>query len=171
MYSQKFFLFSFYYFQIRLPSSCLCYILMLSLYFRRPDFRGQIRGNILFRLNEHRRIRLTFQIQILINLYCNLYKNFLHCVQAQLLWLEFSKHSRNSSFLDFNLFTSCFTVGCATYRRVSVKKTGLASCRVSKSHGSEVRNGRDQRVFFFASFPSPVFSLLSKGKKSLWNPG
>ena len=45
------------------------------------------------------------------------------------------------------------------------QKTGLASYLVSKSHGSEVRNCRDQRVFFRSIFTA------NNRKKTLWHPG
>ena len=166
MQSQKFFLFSFHCFQIRLPSSCLCYILMLNLYFWRPDFRGQIRGIV--PLNKHRRICLTFQILILTSLYCKLYKNYLHCVQAQLFWLEFSKHSRNSSFSDFDLFygwlrhvQTCQENRFGELSRFKIAwKWGLYRLR--------------PEVFFFASSLARLlasFRFFRKEKKSLWHPG
>ena len=124
---------------------------MLNLYFWRPDFRVQIRGIV--PLNKHRRICLTFQILILTSLYCKLYKNYLHCVQAQLFWLEFSKHSRNSSFSDFDLFYGWL-------RHVQTcQENRFGELSRFKSHGSEVCTGCDQR-FFFSLLRSLVFSLL-----------
>ena len=133
---------------------------MLNLYFWRPDFRGQIRGIV--PLNKHRRICLTFQILILTSLYCKLYKNYLHCVQAQLFWLEFSKHSRNSSFSDFDLFygwlrhvQTCQENRFGELSRFKIAwKWGLYRLR--------------PEVFFSRFFPrlsSRFFSLLSKRKK------
>ena len=160
MQSQKFFLFSFHCFQIRLPSSCLCYILMLNLYFWRPDFRGQIRGIV--PLNKHRRICLTFQILILTSLYCKLYKNYLHCVQEQLFWLEFSKHSRNSSFFDL------FYGWLRHVQTCQENRFGELSCfKITWKWGLY----RPWPEVFFSLLPSPVFSLLfasfEKKKKPL----
>ena len=53
------------------------------------------------------------------------------------------------------------------------QKTGLASYLVSKSHGSAVRNCRDQRVFFPLVTRSRLRRCFAANnrKKTLWHPG
>jgi len=75
---------------------------------------------------------------------------------------------------QFDSISRRFTQHCPTCRHVQLRKqtdptkTGLASYLVSKSHGSEVRNCRDQRVFFPARHDRGFvaqFSPQTTGKK------
>ena len=109
--------------------------------------------------NRNRRISWTFHIQILYNKFTlhtlqtifTLYTLFTDVIVSP----ELSKHcSRNSPFpnlTDYAPFCASLlhVQTCQiTKTKRSHKKTGLASYLVSKSHGSEVRNCRDQRGFF-----------------------
>ena len=120
--------------------------------------------------NGHRRISGTFHIQILYNKFTS------HTLQ-KLFTLY-------TLFTDVNLFTGVIETlltkfaiphfdsitrrfthhsphkDMSKYENKQIpQKTGLASYLVSKSHGSEVRNCRDQRVF------SAQFSPQTTGKK------
>ena len=61
--------------------------------------------------------------------------------------------------------------------RYHSEKTGTnyenqsATVFIIPNHGSEVLNGRDQRVFFFPRSGSVSFIDHAKGKKTLWHPG
>ena len=115
------------------------------------------------------------------NLHYTLCKNYLHYIyihylQTSIFSLELSKHcSRNLPFLNLTALRAvlCITApraGMSNYVNKQIPlKPGLAGYLVSKLHGSEVRNCRDQRVFF--SHSSPLnFCRKQQEKKKLLAP-
>ena len=146
MYSQKFFLFSFHCFQIRLPSSCLCYIWCWIC-----TFEGQILEDKFAAIfcSFERTPSNTFNFSN-----PDINKFILQTLQNYLQ--EFSKQSRNSSFLTL----TCLRV---VWRAV-----------LFQNH-MEVRFVPAMtRGFFFASSLACLlasFRFFRKEKKSLWHPG
>ena len=133
--------------------------------------------------NAHRQISWTFHIQVLyIKIYIThsakiIYIIYIHYLQTSVFSPELSKHcSRNLPSLNLTALRAVLRItapraGMSNYVNKQIPlKTGLASYLVSKLHGSEVRNCRDQRVFF--SHSSPLnFCRKQQEKKNFWHPG
>ena len=81
---------------------------------------------------------------------------------------------------QFDSFARRFTHHCPTCRHVKLRKQtdptknrfGELRYLVSKSHGSEVGNCRDQGVFPLVTIAvsAPIFAA-NNGEKNLWHPG
>ena len=112
---------------------------------------------------------------------CKNYLHYIHYLQTSIFSLQLSKHcSRNSPSLNLTALRAvlCITApraGMSNYVNKQIPlKTGLASYLVSKLHESEVRNFRDQRVFFShlsrSGLRRSIFATNNR-KKNFWHPG
>ena len=148
----------------------------------KSQHRWQLCGYILCSVERTPSNTLNFPYPDIIyqNLHCTLCKNYLHCIhylQTSIFSPELSKHcSRNLPFLNLTALRAVLRItapraGVSNYVNKQIPlKTGLASYLVSKLHGSEVRNYRDQRVFFSHSSRS-IFAANNRKKKNFLHPG
>jgi len=94
------------------------------------------------------------------------YRNTAHEIRHSSIWQHFA------SFLHI----TAQRADMSNYENKQIpQKTALASYLVSKSHGSAVRNCRDQRVFFplvtRSRLRRSMISQPTTGKNTLWHPG
>ena len=132
--------------------------------------------------NGHRRISWTFHIQILCNKFTlhTLQKLFTLCTDVNLFTVVIDTLFTNLAIPQFYNITRRFHITAlradmSNYENKQIQqKTGLASYLVSNSHGSEVRNCRNQRVSFPSchdrGFARAQFPPQTTGKRNLWHP-
>ena len=148
----------------------------------KSQHRWQLCGYILCSLERTPSNKLNFPYPDIIyqNLHYTLCKNYLHYIhylQTSIFSPQLSKHcSRNSPSLNLTALRAVLRItapraGMSNYVNKQIPlKTGLASYLVSKLHGSEVRNFRDQRVFFSHSSRSwlrrSIFAANNRKKTS-----
>ena len=112
---------------------------------------------------------------------CKNYLHYIHYLQTSIFSLQLSKHcSRNSPSLNLTALRAVLRItapraGMSNYVNKQIPlKTGLASYLVSKLHESEVRNFRDQRVFFSRLLRSrlrcSILAANNRKKKKLLAP-
>ena len=107
-----------------------------------------------------------------------MYIIYIHYLQTSVFSPELSKHcSRNLPSLNLTALRTVLRItapraGMSNYVNKQIPlKTGLASYLVSKLHGSEVRNCRDQRVFFSHSSPLNFCRKQQEKKKTSGTQG